>query len=107
MRGAARPVVVERDLRKIAVVETRAHEPPVGQSEAERANEVEPGACVRREPERVTRVRRDLRLVQDDVERQPSSASEALRGGVSVVGRSGAVIVLGRARSALITRLLN
>src|SRR5262249_16947251 len=62
---------------ELVVVEPGALEAAVVHGKAERLDEVEPTAGVRREPDDVAGIRRDLRLDEDDVEHQAGGSGRA------------------------------
>ena len=68
MFAAGRPVGVNGDVAKIAVIETGARELAITQAEAERAHEMQPSAGIARQAQNVSGIRRDLGLVQNDRE---------------------------------------
>ena len=86
------PVVVNHRRPDLVVVEAGARERAVGEEEAERPHEVEPAAGVRAQAQHVAGVRRDLGLVEDDVEHRGISAGPGPRDDpVLHPGRAGAL----------------
>ena len=81
-RARGVPVVVNAVDPDVVVVETRARECAVGEEKAERLHEMEPAAGVCAQAQHVARVRRDLGLVEDDVEH-----AGIRRAGISVQGQ--------------------
>ena len=63
-----RQIVVLVDARVLGVVEAGPPHVPVLQTEAEGMNEMELGTDIRAEPDGVTGVRRDFRLIENQVE---------------------------------------
>src|SRR5580765_3296522 len=72
-----RPVLVSLHRSELVVVEAGAPEAAVVHRKAQRFDEVEPAAGVRREPDDVAGVGRDLRLHEDDVEHQAGGSVRA------------------------------
>src|SRR5699024_7478491 len=65
------------DVREVVIVEAGAPELRVRQVEPQGLDEVQHAAGDRRQPDRVARVRRDLGLVEDDVEHSDSDYSSS------------------------------
>ena len=68
MRHAGRPVCVDGHVGQVAVVQSGTLELLVLEVEAERLDQVQAGAGIRREADDVAGVGRDLRMDEDDVE---------------------------------------
>jgi len=66
-------------VREIVIVEPRALQTLVVQSEAQRLHQMQRRARVRAKPNRIARVRRDLRCIQHDMKHRLSVENDALR----------------------------
>src|SRR5690606_24910578 len=82
-------VGVEADVREVVVVETGAAQLRVLEVEAERLDEVEPGAGDGREPDRIVGVPGDHGLVEEDVDHAADSPTGRVTARSAAAGARG------------------